>query len=237
MSKARMIGGILAAFFWIGCFSSANAASKVIDGKFQDLSVASYQEFRALPIEIDESVDINTGIKMDLIIKNEWSKIKVPIQWRDEEPDKDEEENAEDVGILQIHVSSYYWDNYWVEGYYEDYIDTEYYDDWYWENEYRDGKYVGQRRVLVRRSYQVLRTRYVPPRYVKQAIVQASFIIRDGKTDEVIWYYDQDRLDTVSAWGKNPTLEKSLEIISKESAKAFEKIYKKDQKELKKNKK
>lgn len=231
----KIMVGLLAAFFWIGSFSLTSADSKVTDGKFTEVNLASYQEFKALPIEIDESLDENTKIKMNLIIKNEWSKIKVPIQWLEEEPD--EEEIAEEVGIVQIHVSSYYWDNYWVEGYYEEYTEMEHYDDWHYEKEYKDGKYVGQRKVRVRRSYPVTRTRYVPPQYVKQAVVQVSFVIRDGKTNEVNWYYDQDRLDTMSAWGKNPTLEKSLEVISKESAKAFEKIYKEDQKELKKSKK
>lgn len=235
MRKMKVIVGLLAAFFWIGSFSLASAASKVTDGKFIDVNVASYREFQALPIEIDESVDKNTELKMNLIVRNEWSKIKVPIQWLEEEPD--EEEIAEDIGILQVHVSSYYWDNYWVEGYYEDYTDVEYYDDWYYEKEYRDGKYVGERKVRVRRSYPVIRTRYVPPQYVKRAIVQVSFVVRDGKTNEVIWYYDQDRLDTISAWGKNPSLEKSLEVISKESAKAFEKIYKEDKKILEKSNK
>lgn len=231
----KVIVGILAAFLWMSGFSMVSADSKIVDGKFSDVNVAVFQEFQALPIEIAESVDSNTKLKINLLIKNEWSKIKVPIRWLDEE--LDDEEFPAGVGVLQIHVSSYYWDNYWVEGYYEDYMDTEYYDDWYWEDEYRDGKKVGKRKVRVRRSVPVMKTRYVPPRYVKQAMVQASFVIRDPKTDEVIWYYDQDRLDTMSAWGKNPSLEKSLEVVSKESAKAFEKIYKEDKKVLDKSKK
>lgn len=235
MRKMKVIVGLLAAFFWIGTFSLVSADSKVTDGKLIDVNVASFREIQALPIESDEALDPNTELKMNLIVRNEWDQIKVPIQWLAEKPA--EEELAEDVGILQVHVSSYHWDNYWVEGYYEDYTDVEYYDDWYYEKEYKDGKYVGEHKVKVRRSHPVTRTRYVPPQYVKRAIVQVSFVVRDGKTNEVIWYYDQDRLDTISAWGKNPSLERSLEVISKESAKAFEKIYKEDEKTLGKSNK
>ena len=74
----------------------------------------------------------------------------------------------------------------------------------------------------------VLKTRYVQPRLYEQAHAQIDFILRDAATKEVLWFYSQERLDTQATFGGSPSPNKSLQIIIKEAAKAFEKAYKED---------
>lgn len=127
--------------------------------------------------------------------------------------------------VLKVKIQQYEWSNYWVEGYYEDYLDYEYYYDQIWVSEYdKNGKYVGKRPVTVRREYPVWRTRYIEPRYVRRAMVDATIFLEDPLNDrKIAWAYQQFRMDTKGKGG-SPSPDQSLKIILKEGFKELKKL-------------
>ena len=231
MNFKKYLTGLFIGLVFFSAAGIGEAKSQVMDMKVSD-DLSQIKAIYVKPLEFSgEEMGESEQLKIRLILQNQFLKNKVPLIW-DETMEKYESvEDKSTVGILEIDVTRYTWDNYWRKGYYEEYTDTVYEDVWVWEKVPGE-KRRERRRVTIERP--VIRTRYVPPKLMEVAVVDVRMILKNGETDEPLWYYTQSRRDTDGFFAGNPSPERSLKTIGEEAVKAFEKKYKSDEKARKK---
>ena len=233
MDFRKYFTGLLLGLVFIGAAEIGEAKSQVMDMKVSgDLS--QIKAIYVNPIEFSgDDLSDSERLKVRLILQNQFLKNRVPLIWDETMEQYDQVEDKSTVGLLDIDVTRYDWDNYWREGYYEEYTTTQYEDIWVWEKVPGE-KRRERRRVTVERP--VIRTRYVAPKLMEVALVDLRMILKSGENEEALWYYTQSRRDTDGFFAGNPSPERSLKTISDEAVKSFDKKYKADEKARKKNK-
>lgn len=219
-------------FFLVSAFTFqvGEAKSSVTDVRNPLGDMAIFESIYVAPFNFPAEMDDMARLKVQLLIQDEFSKAMIPMTWPDSQNYIEIPESASHIGIMDVRVGTYGWSNYWTEGYYEDYYDVEYYDTWVSEAVYKDGKYAGERKRLIRVERPVVRTRYVEPQYIEQALAQITFTLKDPESGKILWFYNQNRLDTKGTFRSAPTPDKSIKTIAEEAAKAMNKRIQEDKK-------
>ena len=156
MDFRKYFTGLLLGLVFIGAAEIGEAKSQVMDMKVSgDLS--QIKAIYVNPIEFSgDDLSDSERLKVRLILQNQFLKNRVPLIWDETMEQYDQIEDKSTVGLLDIDVTRYDWDNYWRQGYYEEYTTTEYEDIWVWEKVPGE-KRRERRRVTVERP--VMRTR------------------------------------------------------------------------------
>jgi|GEM_PF-1958435 hypothetical protein len=231
---------ILAALSFALFSTIANAGSYETEYKNPLENLGQLQGITVAPITFESGIELDEfgKLRIQALIQEELKDMELPLTWSDSShPTSGLSANQ---GKLTIHVAKFNRGSYDTEGYYERYVNrpviyTGYHRSGYSNKRHRRGGRhyrSGPSFGMIFNAAPTISTSYVSPQTYNFSEVELRFTLQSANGDTSYWIYNQERAENPTRKASNP--DKILKTTAKDAVKTFNKAYKKDLKEWRK---